>query len=341
MISWIENADLSAKNSLGFKVTAERFVAVETLEHLELALKDVEQNHWPLLILGGGSNLVLKSFIPGAVIGVNLRGINVLADNESDAIVEVGAGENWHQFIGRLLQMGLHGLENLALIPGNVGAAPVQNIGAYGVELSDCFHSLTAYDRDSGELVQLSKDDCRFGYRDSVFKSGQPGRYIIWQVRFKLSTVYSPNLSYRGLKDYIAQQGIASPQSHDVYQAVCEIRQSKLPTPDQIGNVGSFFENPLVPESKYQQLKQQFPELVAYPDSSGFYKLAAGWLIDQAGWKGYKAGKVGVYDKQALVLINLGDGDSDSLLMLAKSIQESVLQKFAVELRIEPRIYPA
>lgn len=341
MIAWIENADLTSRNTLGFQVSAERFVAVETLEHLELALRDVEKNRWPLLLLGGGSNLVLKSFIPGAVISVNLQGINILVDDESSAIVEVGAGVNWHHFVGCLLEMGLHGLENLALIPGNVGAAPVQNIGAYGVELADYFHSLTAYDRKTGELVQLNKDDCSFGYRDSLFKSKEPGRYIIWQVRFLLNTVFSPNLGYRALHDHLKQQGISSPEAYEVYRAVCEIRQSKLPTPDKIGNVGSFFENPIVHEEQYLQLKQRFPNLVAYPDAPGSYKLAAGWLIDQAGWKGHQAESVGVYDKQALVLVNLGEGDSEALLGLAKSIQDSVLEKFSVVLRMEPRIYPA
>ena len=341
MIIWIENADLSSRNTLGFQVSAERFIEVETVEQLELALSDVERNQWPLLLLGGGSNLVLKPYIPGAVISVNLQGINILVDDESSAIVEVGAGVNWHQFVGRLLEMGLHGLENLALIPGNVGAAPVQNIGAYGVELADCFHSLTAYDRKTGELVQLNKDDCCFGYRDSLFKSREPGRYIIWQVRFLLSTVFSPNLGYRALSDYLDQQGLTSPGAYDVYRSVCEIRQSKLPTPDKIGNVGSFFENPIVQEEQYLQLKQKFPNLVAYQDEPGSYKLAAGWLIDQAGWKGHKATHVGVYDKQALVLVNLGEGDSEALLGLAKSIQDSVLEKFSVPLRMEPRVYPA
>jgi len=340
VINWIKNADLSTRNTLGFNVVADRFVEVDSIEQLEWALEDVQKNQWPLLILGGGSNLVLASFIPGAVISVNVKGIHVLADNESDAIVEVGAGENWHQVVGRLLQMGLHGLENLALIPGNVGAAPVQNIGAYGVELKDCFHSLTAYDRDARELVQLNKEQCCFGYRDSLFKSASPGRYIIWQVRFLLNTVFTPNLGYRGLQEYMQQKGVTKPDAHDVYKAVCDIRKTKLPTPDEIGNVGSFFENPIVSEAQYQKLKQQFPNIIAYPAEPGFYKLAAGWLIDQAGWKGHRSEGVGVYDKQALVLINLGAGDAKCLLALANAIQASIYERFAVKLSIEPRVYP-
>lgn len=340
MITWIKDADLTPKNTLGFTVTAERYIEVETVEQLTAALDAVAENDWPLLILGGGSNLVLKAYIPGAVISVKTLGVKVLVDNESDAIVEVGAGENWHHFIGQLLNMGLHGLENLALIPGNVGAAPVQNIGAYGVELADCFHSLTAYDRSSGDLVQLNKDDCRFGYRDSLFKSHEPGRYIIWQVRFLLSSVYEPNLTYKGIQSYLHGEGVTEPNAHDVYKAVCEIRKSKLPTPDQIGNVGSFFENPVIDESAYLSLKQSYPELVAYPDKAGSYKLAAGWLIDQAGWKGHRQGDVGVYDKQALVLVNYGGGDAEALLALAEAVKDSVADKFSVTLQMEPRIYP-
>lgn len=340
MVQWQQQADLSQKNSFGFNVTAERYAAIETIEQLESALTEVETHNWPLLILGGGSNLVLQSTLPGAVISIAQYGVRVLADNETEAIVEVGAGENWHQFIGQLLNMGLHGLENLALIPGSVGAAPVQNIGAYGVELADCFHSLTAYDRKQKTLVQLDKDACGFGYRDSLFKSGEPGRYIIWQVRFRLSSRFTPDLSYRGLGDYFADHNISQPNAHDLYKAVCEIRQSKLPNPTEIGNAGSFFENPIVSAETYQRLQAQFPNLIAYPESQGGFKLAAGWLIDQAGWKGHQADRVGVYNKQALVLVNLGQGDAEQLLQLAQAIQASVHSKFGVKLKIEPRVYP-
>ena len=340
MNQWQTDADLSARNSLGFNVSAERYCAVETIEQLASVLDEVETNAWPLLVLGGGSNLVLRPYLPGAVISIAQYGVRVLADNESEAIVEVGAGENWHQFVGQLLNMGLHGLENLTLIPGSVGAAPVQNIGAYGVELADCFHSLTAYDRQQKELVQLDKDACDFAYRDSLFKSGEPGRYIIWQVRFRLSSRFTPDLSYKGLSDYLSAQGISQPNAHDLYKAVCEIRQAKLPNPTQIGNAGSFFENPVVSAEAYSALKQQYPDMVAYPEAKGGYKLAAGWLIDQAGWKGFKGNNVGVYDKQALVLVNLGQGDADELLQLAQEIQTSVAEKFGVHLQREPRVYP-
>lgn len=340
-MQWQTDVDLTHRNSFGFPAVAERFVEIDQLEQLELALAEVEQHQWPLLILGGGSNLVFRENLPGAVISIATRGSHVLVDDENTAIIEVGAGENWHGFISQLLEKGLHGLENLALIPGNVGAAPVQNIGAYGVEMADCFHSLTAYDRETKALVQLSKDECLFGYRDSIFKSSQQGRYIIWCVRFVLSTVFSPKTQYRGIADYLAAQGIVEPTAYQVYQAVCDIRMSKLPLPTELGNAGSFFENPIVSEAVYSALKGQFPDLVAYPDRPGHFKLAAGWLIDKAGWKGRRVGPVGVYDKQALVLVNYGEGRASDLLQLAGEITHSVKQRFGVELRMEPRLYPA
>lgn len=350
---WEKEFNLTDRNSFGFNVKAENYTAITQIDTLESALADIAENNWPLLILGGGSNLILRQYIPGAVISIANMGIKVLADDEDLAIVEVGAGENWHNFIGHLLEMGLHGLENLALIPGNVGAAPVQNIGAYGVELADCFHSLTAYDRQTRSLVQLSRDECDFGYRDSIFKSAEQGRYIIWNVRFKLSSVFVPRLDYKALADYVLGEvlGDASgdalgqdsktPTAHDVYKAVCDIRSSKLPVPTEIGNAGSFFENPVVAEKQYFELKDQYPNLVGHKDSAGLYKLAAGWLIDQAGWKGYVHAGVGVYDKQALVLVNRGKGTVDELTELSEMIFDSVKSKFGISLCVEPRFYPA
>lgn len=339
-MAWQKEADLTAHNSFGFKAIAEHYTQVQTVEELESALGDVEANNWPLLVLGGGSNLVLRDRIPGAVISVGITGVKVLADDGDQAIVEVGAGENWHSFIGRLLEMGLHGLENLALIPGSVGAAPVQNIGAYGVELKDCFHSLTAYDRKNKELVQINREECQFGYRDSIFKSAEHGRYIIWSVRFSLTSTFTPQLAYRGLADVLGAKGIDQPTALDVYTAVCDIRSSKLPVPSVIGNAGSFFENPVISNAQFDTLKAKFSNIVGYPEGDEHHKVAAGWLIDQLGWKGYKGDGVGVYDKQALVLVNLGDGDANRLLSLASDIKASVKLQYGIDLHIEPRIYP-
>jgi len=340
VIKWQCNADLSAKNSFGFNVNAERYLQVATVAELKAALDEVQKHNWPLLILGGGSNLVLREKIPGAVISVNFTGINILADEDDQAIVEVGAGENWHNFVGRSLEMGLHGLENLALIPGSVGAAPVQNIGAYGVELKDCFHSLTAFDRQTSEVVQLNTQDCQFGYRESIFKSAEYGRYVILTVRFCLSSTFTPNLSYGGLADALNKRGIDEPTAMDVYSTVCAVRSSKLPVPTEVGNAGSFFENPVIPNAHFTFLKQEFPNLVGYPDGENDHKVAAGWLIDQLGWKGHRGEGVGVYQNQALVLINTGGGHADSLLALADKIKASVKQAYNIDLRIEPRIYP-
>lgn len=340
MIKWQCNADLSAKNSFGFNVNAERYLQVGSVPELKAALDEVQEYNWPLLILGGGSNLVLRDKIPGAVISVNFTGINILADEDDQAIVEVGAGENWHNFVGRSLEMGLHGLENLALIPGSVGAAPVQNIGAYGVELKDCFHSLTAFDRQTSEVVQLNIQDCQFSYRDSVFKSAEYGRYVILTVRFCLSSTFMPNLSYGGLADALKKQGIDEPSAMDVYAAVCAVRSAKLPVPTEVGNAGSFFENPVISNAHLEDLRGEFPNIVGYPDGEEHHKVAAGWLIDQLGWKGHRGEGVGVYQNQALVLINTGGGDADRLLALADKIKASVKQAYNIDLRIEPRIYP-
>lgn len=340
MLNWENNADLTAANSFGFPVRAERFLKVDNIDDLESALTEVKENSWPLLILGGGSNLVLAEEIPGAVISVGFSGINILADEGLQVIVEAGAGENWHQFVGHLLEKGLHGLENLALIPGSVGAAPVQNIGAYGVEVAERLHSVIAYDRITGEVVQLNKPDCKFRYRNSTFKTEEKGRYIILKVRFTLDTEFTPVLTYKVLEECLAAKGVDKPDALQVYCEVCAIRNSKLPTPDQLGNAGSFFENPVVSADKYTELKQAFPQLVAYPEGDSCFKLAAGWLIDQAGWKGYRDGPVGVYPKQALVLVHYGQGSSEQLLALAEKIKISVYEKFAVHLEMEPRIYP-
>lgn len=340
MLEWITEADLSKANSFGFKVTAERYISVTHLSELKQALNDVKENGWPLLILGGGSNLILHEYIPGAVISVDFTGIHVLADEDNQVVVEVDAGENWHAFIGHLLEMGLHGLENLALIPGSVGAAPVQNIGAYGVEVSDRLHSVIVYDSQTEDIVQLSNTDCNFRYRNSIFKSEEKGRYIILRVRFLLDTLYSPSLEYSALRNYLLDAGFEHPEAHHVYKAVCEIRSSKLPDPQRLGNAGSFFENPVVSETQYMDLKAAHPSLVGYPERPGYYKLAAGWLIDQAGWKGVREGGVGVYEKQALVLVNHGQGNVAQLLALASKIRESVQEKYAVTLHMEPRTYP-
>ncbi len=336
----VENAELSACNSFGFSVIAERFARVDSLSRLQALLDLARERDWPLLLLGGGSNLILKPFLPGLVLQPANSGWQLREEGKRQVVVEVAAGENWHTFVTAMLRAGYYGLENLALIPGNVGAAPIQNIGAYGVELADCLLELDAYDREAGALVTLTAAQCRFGYRDSIFKSACPGRYVIWQLRFALAREFVPRLGYQALRDALAGQRIAAPCAEDVFQAVVAMRQAKLPDPAELGNAGSFFENPVVPEATCRQLRQQFPKLVAFADRPGYMKLAAGWLIDQAGWKGRSRGAVGVYHKQALVLVNHGGGTAAELQLLADEVRASVREMFGIELCQEPRIYP-
>ncbi|MBY4675261.1 UDP-N-acetylmuramate dehydrogenase [Marinobacterium arenosum] len=336
----VEDYPLTRCNTLGFHAVAERFVEIASLDQLQQALQLADQQAWPLLVLGGGSNLILADRLPGLVVRLENRGIELLEEQGGQLLVEVAAGESWHGLVESALQRGWHGLENLALIPGTVGAAPIQNIGAYGVELKDNMVSLTAWDRQQQRLIEFGNDDCGFGYRWSRFKGEDAGRYIIWSVRFRLSRTPVVNLAYRALAEQLAADGIVEPTPQQLFDTIVAIRRSKLPDPAQLGNAGSFFENPIVEQSVYEALKGRFPRLVAFPDKPGHMKLAAGWLIDQAGWKGYRQGAVGVYDRQALVLVNHGGGDRQQLLALAGSIQRSVQQTFGVQLQIEPRLYP-
>lgn len=335
-----ESYSLTALNTLGFDVVAERFARPETLDQLTELLQLAERNDWPVLVLGGGSNLILSAWLPGLVIQLGNAGIEKVAEHAGLVTVDIAAAENWHAMVEYTLEQGWFGLENMALIPGTVGAAPIQNIGAYGVELKDRLVSLVAWDRKLKQQVIISTEQCDFGYRYSRFKGDDAGRFIIWSVRLALSTASQPQLEYGGLAQYLEQRGITEPDPQQVFAAVCAIRSSKLPDPAQLGNVGSFFENPIVSQAEHDALKARFPALVSFPDQPGSAKLAAGWLIDQAGWKGHQEGAVGVYDKQALVLVNHGAGDREQLLALATRIQASVQAMFGVELQIEPRSYP-
>jgi UDP-N-acetylmuramate dehydrogenase len=334
------DVDLGQYNSFGFAARAESFVRVESLVQLQEAVALARQNRWPMLVLGGGSNLVLREQIPGLVIQMGIGGRKAEQVGKDEVLVTLGAGESWHRSLIWMLDQGYYGLENLALIPGTVGAAPMQNIGAYGVELEQNFESLQALDTETGEVRHFDREACRFGYRDSYFKSGAPGRYIILEVCFRLSQRPQPVLGYQVLVDELQARGVAQPHPRDLFEVVCAIRRSKLPDPAEVGNAGSFFKNPLVSRAQYQKLLQQYPALVAYPAGEDF-KLAAGWLIDQCGWKGEARGTVGVYGLQALVLVNLGAGTAVELMRLADDIVASVEARFGVTLEMEPRLYPA
>lgn len=338
----IEQADLSRCNTLGLPGRARFLARIDNEADLQAVLTSVTASNLPLTVLGGGSNIVLAGDVPGLMVQMAIPGLRLVSERGSEVIVEAGGGENWHGFTRRTLAMGLGGLENLSLIPGTVGASPVQNIGAYGVELKDVMHSLTAFDRISRRFVEFTAADCVFAYRDSVFKSGEPGRHVISRVRFRLSRQPQLKTDYGDIRQALAARQITQPTAADVARAVIAIRQSKLPDPAQLGNAGSFFKNPVVPLAQAEALKARWPGLVAYAQPAGVQpegaKLAAGWLIEQAGWKGLQRGAVGVHDRQALVLVHRGGGSGVELLKLASDIRASVFEKFGVALEQEPVI---
>jgi UDP-N-acetylmuramate dehydrogenase len=294
-------------------------------------------------VLGGGSNLVLTRDVDAVVLKVEVRGLRLAQETADAWIVEAGAGESWHGLVAWSIENGWPGLENLALIPGSVGAAPVQNIGAYGVELKDRFHALDAVDLVTGRAVTLDAAACRFGYRDSVFKQtgfgGLAGKSVITRVRLALPKPWQPVLGYLDLERKMAETGISKPDAATVFNWVCAIRRAKLPDPAVIGNAGSFFKNPVVSAEQCRDIIGRDPEIVHYPLPDGSAKLAAGWLIDACGWKGKTVGNAGVYDKQALVLVNRGGATGAEVVTLARAIQESVYGRFGIRLEPEPVIW--
>ncbi len=325
-------------NSFGVDVQAQLFAEAHSDAEVREALAYAVQHDVPLLVIGGGSNLLLTADIQALVLRMATRGIRVLSDDGSQVVIEAEAGEPWHPFVQHTLAQGLSGLENLSLIPGTVGAAPMQNIGAYGVEIKDVFAGLTALDRQTGELRDFTLDECNFAYRDSLFKQ-QPGRWLILRVRFTLNRTAHLHLEYGPVRQRLTEQGIDQPTPTDVSQAICSIRSEKLPDPLVLGNAGSFFKNPLVPAALVAQLKGEYPDLVAYAQPDGQMKLAAGWLIEKAGWKGFRDADAGVHKLQALVLVNYGNATGLQLLALAQRIQKDISQRFSVELEMEPNRY--
>ncbi|MDA7087815.1 UDP-N-acetylmuramate dehydrogenase [Pseudomonas sp. SA3-5] len=328
---------LKAYNSFAVDVAAREFVEACDDDQVREALACAQRQQLPVLLLGGGSNMLFTADVEALVLRMASRGIRVLQDDGERVLVEAEAGEPWHPFVQWTLQQGLVGLENLSLIPGTVGAAPMQNIGAYGVELKDVFAGLTALDRRSGQVREFFLDECAFAYRDSLFKR-EAGRWVILRVRFALSRTAGLHLDYGPLRQRLAEQGMVVPTAVDVSQAICAIRSEKLPDPAILGNAGSFFKNPLVSVELAQRLSVEHADLVAYPQADGRVKLAAGWLIERAGWKGFREGDAGVHRLQALVLVNYGQATGKQLLTLARRIQADVFQRFAVDLEIEPNV---
>ncbi|PKO70623.1 MAG: UDP-N-acetylenolpyruvoylglucosamine reductase [Betaproteobacteria bacterium HGW-Betaproteobacteria-16] len=342
-----KNVALQSYNSFGIQARALKLARVrsqEAVEQLVSGLGLSEGDAVPPLVLGGGSNLVITGDIKTLVIKVEITGRRVLEEQEKGFVIEAGAGESWHDFVAWTLEQGCPGLENLALIPGSVGASPVQNIGAYGVELQDRFHSLDAVDLRTGRTFTLNAAQCGFGYRDSVFKHapsgekglGLAGRAVITRVRFWLPKPWKAVLGYADLERKIAETGIEQPDARQIFDWVCAIRRAKLPDPAVIGNAGSFFKNPTVSVEQCADIIARDPKVVHYPMADGSIKLAAGWLIDACGWKGRGVGNAGVYEKQALVLVNRGGATGGEVMTLAKAIQTSVYERFGILLEPEP-----
>ena len=336
----VEHAGLASRNTLALNASARYLIEVTTLEELQKALVFAQEKPLPVIPIGGGSNVVLVGSLDAVVIQVKLMGKTILSSNDKTVLIEAGAGEDWHQFVQWTLAEGAYGLENLSLIPGCVGAAPVQNIGAYGVELKDYFHSLTAINISSGKKVQMLGNDCQFAYRDSVFKGALKDRYIITSVQFELDKALKPHLEYGGLKQRIeSQAGEGQVPAGLISDVVSDIRREKLPDPNELANAGSFFKNPVVDSALFSHIKDQYPDIVAYPVGSERWKLAAGWLIEQAGLKGARQGAVGTHKKQALVLVNHGGATGEDVMAFSAMIQQRVNDMFGVLLEREPRVY--
>ncbi|MCU0450034.1 MAG: UDP-N-acetylmuramate dehydrogenase [Bernardetiaceae bacterium] len=334
-----EHEPLQGYNTFGLAATARYFAHADSVATLRAILASPQAQAGPLLILGGGSNLLLTADFPGLVIKIDLQGIEKTAETDHHVWVRAGAGENWHQFVMHCLDQNWAGLENLSLIPGTVGAAPMQNIGAYGVELKDTFTELEAVEIATGDLQRFDREACQFGYRESIFKHWAKGRFVITSVTFKLDKQATLHTHYGAITDTLKAMQVAEPTIRTVSQAVIHIRQSKLPDPAKLGNAGSFFKNPEIPTPQFEQLQAQHPGLPGYPGQApGFTKVAAGWLIEQCGWRGKRVGNTGAHRDQALVLVNYGGATGQEIWALAQAIQQSVRERFGIELRAEVNV---
>ncbi|WP_426100841.1 UDP-N-acetylmuramate dehydrogenase [Massilia sp. TSP1-1-2] len=335
-LSILPDFPLQALNTFGIAARARAFLTVTAVEQLRAVMADPVLAALPRLLLGGGSNIVLTGDVDALVLHMAIIGKEIVGVHGGHTLVRCGAGENWHGFVQWTLAQGLGGLENMALIPGTVGASPIQNIGAYGTELKDVFHALTVYDLNQGVLREMDAAACRFGYRDSVFKHAQGAGLVIVDVTFALPTDWQPNLRYAELAQAVAAAGLGAPGPQAISDIIVAIRQRKLPDPAVIGNAGSFFKNPVVTRAQCDALLAAHPALVHHAQPDGSEKLAAGWLIDQCGWKGRTLGAAGVYPKQALVLVNNGGATGADVVALARAIQADVAARYGVTLETEP-----
>jgi UDP-N-acetylmuramate dehydrogenase len=337
MLQILENFSLKNFNTFGIDASARYFVEINHEDELVELFMDPQWLQTPRLILGGGSNMLFVRDFDGLVIRMNIRGIEHRINHE-EVFIEAGAGEVWNDLVNFCVAREYAGIENLSLIPGSVGASPIQNIGAYGVELKDVFRSCRAFEIATGEFKAFSKEDCRFGYRDSIFKNELKEKLIIVSVKFQLSLIPNINLKYGAIEQELANRNISNPTIKEVSQVVSHIRVSKLPDPSTIGNAGSFFKNPVIADEQFHEVQSKFPEVVHYPAGDGLVKLAAGWLIEQCGWKGKVVGHTGTWKNQALVLVNHGGATGEEVYSLSSQIIDSVYTKFGIVLDREVNI---
>lgn len=333
-----QDVSLKRYTTFGIDVSARYFASFASLTTLAELLASEYYVPSKTMVLGGGSNVLFTKDYDGLVLKNDMGGVDLIAEDAGHVLVKAGAGVNWHQFVLYCLEHNYAGVENLSLIPGNVGASPMQNIGAYGVEIKDVFHELEAFHLQDKILKTFTLEECRFGYRESVFKRQYRNQFVITSVTYRLSKEPKYNTSYGAIQQELERMGVTDLSIQAISQAVINIRTSKLPDPREVGNAGSFFKNPQVPNRQYEALKKEYPQIVAFPVDEGHTKLAAGWLIEQCGWKGYRKGDAGCYPKQALVLVNWGRATGKEVYELSEAIIRSVQEKFGVTLEREVNI---
>lgn len=332
-----ENISLKPYNTFGIDLPASHFLEVHSLDTLRKVLRRTDLP--TPFVLSGGSNILLTAPLDALVLYINLLGREVIREDAGEIIIRAMAGENWHELVMWSLEQGFGGIENLALIPGKAGTAPIQNIGAYGVELKDVFEACTAMDIKTGDLKRFDREQCRFGYRDSFFKQEGKGRFIIVSLELRLTRQnHRLSTSYGAIEAELKARGISNPSPLDIAEAVIDIRSRKLPDPSRLGNSGSFFKNPVIPAALFEKLREQRPDIPGYPQQDGSVKVPAGWLIEHCGLKGYRSGDAGVHEKQALVLVNYGGASGEDILGLARHIQKTVREEFSIQLQPEVNI---
>lgn len=334
-----ENISLRPYNTFGIDAKARYFASFDSIDNLEELLQTKAAAAGKKLILGGGSNILLTHDFDGLVLKNEIGGIEVVNEDNEHIYVKAGAGVNWHQLVMFCVENGFAGMENLSLIPGNVGASPMQNIGAYGVEIKDVFHELEAYELNEAVVRNFTSEDCAFGYRESVFKHRYKGQFVITSVTYRLNKRPVFHTSYGAIQQELEDLGVKDLSIKAISQAVINIRRSKLPDPNVVGNAGSFFKNPVVPKTLFLSLQAAFPSIPFFPFSDDSVKVPAGWLIEQCGWKGFRKGDAGCYPKQALVLVNYGNANGKEIFDLSEEIVQSVKEKFGIELEREVNIF--